>query len=89
MLERRELKSAYGGAPKPARPNAGGGRSTPTTLGENLLFALDGRQNPSKRVTAVALYDGDGPQDDGRGVDVEEWGTLPFAGYIPQRERVA
>jgi hypothetical protein len=38
-------------------------------------------------VTAVALYDGNGPKNDGRGVDVKS-GTLPFAGYIALNESV-
>ena len=38
-------------------------------------------------MTAVALYDGNGPNDDGRGVDVQG-GTLPFAGFIALSESV-
>jgi len=82
-----ELKSAYGSALKPSRSNTQEGKIYAYTLGKNLLFALNGRLNPSKHVTAVALYDGDGPQDDGRGVDVKD-GTRPFAGYIALSESV-
>ena len=83
-----ELKSAYGSALKPSRSNTQEGKIYAYTLGKNLLFALNGRPpNPSKHVTAVALYDGDGPHDDGRGVDVKD-GTLPFAGYIALSESV-
>ena len=83
-----ELESAYGSALKPSRWNTQEGKIYAYTVGENLLFAFNGRPpNPSKRVTAVALYDGDGPKNDGRGVDVES-GTLPFAGYIALSESV-
>ena len=83
-----ELRSAYGGALKPSPWNTQEGKVYAYTVGENLLFAFNGRPpNPSQRVTAVALYDGDGPADDGRGVDVEG-GTLPFAAYIALSESV-
>ena len=83
-----ELESAYGSALKPSRWNTQEGKVYAYTVGENLLFAFNGRPpNPSKRVTAVALYDGDGPSNDGRGVDVKS-GTLPFAGYIALNESV-
>ena len=83
-----ELESAYGSALKASPWNTLEGKIYAYTVGENLLFAFNGRPpNPSKRVTAVALYDGDGPADDGRGVDVRG-GTLPFAGYIALSESV-
>ena len=83
-----ELESAYGSALKPSPWNTQEGKIYAYTVGENLLFAFNGRPpNPSKRVTAVALYDGDGPKDDGRGVDVQS-GTLPFAGYVALNESV-
>ena len=83
-----ELEAAYGSALKPSRWNTQEGKVYAYTVGENLLFAFNGRPpNPSKRVTAVALYDGDGPSNDGRGVDVKS-GTLPFAGYIALNESV-
>jgi len=83
-----ELKSAYGSALKPSRWNTQEGQVYAYTVGPNLLFAFNGRPpNPSKRVTTVALYDGNGPTDDGRGVDARN-GTLPFAGYIALSESV-
>ena len=82
----QELKAAYGTALKPARWNTQDGKVYAYTLGKNLLFAASGLPpNPSKFVTAVALYDGDGPRDDGSGVD-EFGGTLPFAGFIALSE---
>jgi hypothetical protein len=56
------------------------------TVGRNLFFAAKGV--PPVRpttVAAVALYDGDGPRDDGTGVDVKG-GTLPFAAYVALTE---
>ena len=83
-----DLQSAYGGALKPSHWNTIDGNVYAYTVGENLLFAFNGPPpNPSKRVTAVALYDGNGPKNDGRGVDVKS-GTLPFAGYIALSESV-
>jgi serine/threonine-protein kinase len=83
-----ELESAYGSELKPSRWNTQKGKVYAYTVGPNLLFAFNGRPpNPSKRVTTVALYDGNGPADDGRGVDVRS-GTLPFAGYIALSESV-
>ena len=83
-----ELESAYGSALKPSPWNSIEGRVYAYTVGENLLFAFNGRPpNPSKHVTAVALYDGNGPKDDGSGVDVQN-GTLPFAGFIALSESV-
>ena len=56
-------------------------------VGKNLLLAANGRPpHPSKFVTAIALYDGDGPRNDGSGVD-EQNGTLPFAGFFIAAER--
>jgi serine/threonine-protein kinase len=83
-----ELQAAYGSALKPSRWNTQEGKIYAYTVGPNLLFAFNGRPpNPSKRVTAVALYDGNGPKNDGQGVDVKS-GTLPFAGYIALSESV-
>jgi tRNA A-37 threonylcarbamoyl transferase component Bud32 len=77
-----ELKDAYGSDVKPSRWNTIKGKVYAYTVGENLLFAVGGLPpNPGKTVTAVALYDGDGPRNDGRGVDVE-FGTRPFAGFV-------
>jgi predicted Ser/Thr protein kinase len=81
-----ELKSAYGSALKPSSWNTIDGKVYAYLVGKNLLFAANGLPpNPSTLVTAVALYDGDGPRNDGRGVDVRS-GTLPFAGYIALSE---
>ena len=77
-----ELKAAYGNALKPSPWNTQNGKVYAYLVGKNLLFAAGGLPpNPGKLVTAVALYDGDGPRDDGSGVD-EEGGTMPFAGFI-------
>jgi tRNA A-37 threonylcarbamoyl transferase component Bud32 len=77
-----ELKAAYGSGVKPSPWNTIKGKVYAYLVGENLLFAVGGLPpNPGTTVTAVALYDGDGPRDDGRGVDVDG-GTLPFAGFV-------
>jgi predicted Ser/Thr protein kinase len=77
-----ELEEAYGPTVEPSHWNTQNGKVYAYTVGKNLLFAAGGLPpDPGKHVTAVALYEGDGPKDDGRGVDVEG-GTLPFAGYI-------
>jgi hypothetical protein len=81
-----EAKSAYGSALKPSRWNTIDGKVYAYLVGKNLLLAANGRPpHPSKFVTAVALYDGDGPRNDGSGVD-EQNGTLPFAGFIALSE---
>ena len=81
-----ELKSAYGSALRPSPFNTIEGKVYAYLVGKNLLFAANGiPPNPAKLVTAVALYDGDGPKNDGRGVDVDG-GTLPFAGFIALSE---
>jgi hypothetical protein len=82
----QQLKSAYGSALRPSRWNTLHGKVYAYTVGKNLLFATNGKPpNPSKFVTGVALYDGDGPRDDGNGVDVSG-GTLPFAGFVALNE---
>jgi len=81
-----ELKSVYGSALKPSRWSSQEGKVYAYTFGKNLLFAANGLPpNPSEFITAVVLYDGDGPRNDGSGVDVHN-GTLPFAGYIALNE---
>ena len=81
-----ELKAAYGPALKPSPSNTQQGKVYAYLVGKNLLFAANGLPpNPSKFVTAVALYDGDGPRNDGRGVN-QQGGTLPFAGFIALSE---
>ena len=81
-----EAKRAFGNALKPSRWNTQHGRVYGYTVGEEPI-PRDDRHD--KRVTdtigVVALYDGDGPHDDGRGVDVRN-GTLPFAGYVALSE---
>ena len=81
-----DAKRAFGSALKPSRWNTQHGRVYGYTLGQNLFLAMIGT---GKRVTdtigVVALYDGNGPHDDGTGVDVSG-GTLPFAGYVALSE---
>ena len=77
-----ELKAAYGNALRPSPWNTRDGKVYAYLVGRNLLFAAGGLPpNPGKIVTAVALYDGDGPRNDGSGVD-EVGGTMPFAGFV-------
>ncbi len=77
-----DLRSAYGRDLRPSHWNTVDGKVYAYTVGENLLFAVGGKPpNPGNTVTAVALYDGNGPGDDGAGVDVEG-GTLPFAAFV-------
>ena len=81
-----QLKAAYGTALKPSPFNTIDGKVYAYMVGANLLFAADGRPpHPAATVTAVALYDGNGPRDDGTGVAVRG-GTLPFAGYVALNE---
>jgi hypothetical protein len=81
-----ELRSAYGSELKPSPFNTQKGQVYAYTVGRNLLFAMGGKPPvPSKTVAAVALYDGNGPHDDGSGVKVSG-GTLPFAGFVPLSE---
>ena len=82
-----EVRSAYGAALKPSSWNTSEGKIFAYTVGKNLLFAFNGLPNPSTHVTAVALYDGDGPRNDGNGVDVTS-GTLPFAAFTALNESV-
>jgi hypothetical protein len=81
-----ELKAAYGSRLRISRWNTVEGQVYGYTVGRNLFFAAKGV--PPVRpttVAAVALYDGDGPRDDGTGVDVKG-GTLPFAAYVALTE---
>jgi serine/threonine-protein kinase len=81
-----DAKSAYGSALRPSRWNTIEGKVYAYLVGRNLLLAANALPpNPSTFVTAVALYDGDGPRDDGGGVD-QHGGTLPFAGFIALSE---
>ncbi|HET7128885.1 MAG TPA: serine/threonine-protein kinase [Gaiellaceae bacterium] len=81
-----DAKRVFGSDLKPSRWNTQHGRVFGYTLGQNLFLAMIGTP---KRVTdtigVVALYDGDGPNNDGRGVDVSG-GTLPFAGFVALSE---
>jgi tRNA A-37 threonylcarbamoyl transferase component Bud32 len=81
-----QLKAAYGSALKPSPFNTLKGQVYAYTVGPNLLFAMGGKPPvPSKTVAAVALYDGNGPHNDGSGVKVRD-GTLPYAGFVALSE---
>jgi tRNA A-37 threonylcarbamoyl transferase component Bud32 len=81
-----QLKAAYGSALKPSPFNTQKGQVYAYTVGPNLLFAMGGKPPvPSKTVAAVALYDGNGPHNDGTGVKVGG-GTLPYAGFVALSE---
>lgn len=82
----QDLKAAYGSRLKPSHWNIAHGKVYGYLVGPNLFFAMYGGANViPKRVSAVALYDGNGPRDDGSGVDVNG-GTQPFAAYIALSE---
>jgi hypothetical protein len=81
-----ELRTAYGSELKPSSFNTQKGQVYAYTVGRNLLFAMGGKPPvPSKTVAAVALYDGNGPHNDGSGVKVSG-GTLPYAGFVALSE---
>jgi hypothetical protein len=81
-----EAKHAFGDALKPSPFNTQSGNVYGYTLGQNLFVAMIGTD---KRVTdtigVIALYDGDGPRDNGTGVNVRN-GTLPLAGAVALSE---
>jgi hypothetical protein len=81
-----KAKHAFGDALKPSPFNTQHGDVYGYTLGQNLFVAMIGTD---KRVTdtigVVALYDGNGPRDDGTGVSVRN-GTLPLAGAVALSE---
>ena len=80
------LKAAYGRRLEPSPYNTIKGKTYAYLVGKNLIFAVGGRPpHPGKTVIDVALYDGDGPRNDGTGVRVDG-GTLPFAGYVALSE---
>ena len=82
----QQLKAAYGPRLKPSHWNVVHGRVFGYTVGRNLFFGMYGGPTITPtRVSAVALYDGNGPRNDGSGVDVGG-GTLPFAAYIALSE---
>jgi hypothetical protein len=55
-------------------------------VGRNLLFSVGGKPpDPGNTVMSVALYDGDGPRNDGTGV-ADDNGTQSFAGFVALSE---
>jgi hypothetical protein len=81
-----DAKRAFGSALEPSRWNTQHGRVYGYTLGQNLFVAMiETHDRISDTIGVVALYDGNGPHDDGTGVDVRN-GTLPFAGYVALSE---
>jgi hypothetical protein len=81
-----ELKSAYGSELKPSPMNTQKGKAYAYVVSRNLIFAMGGKPpNPSKTVAAVALYDGNGPRNDGSGV-LNSGGTLSYAGFVALSE---
>jgi hypothetical protein len=77
-----DARAAYGNRFQPSPWNTQEGTVYGYIVKPNLFFSVAGVPGRlSNRIGAVALYDGDGPRNDGEGVDVEG-GTLPFAGYI-------
>jgi len=81
-----DAKRAFGSALKPSRWNTQHGRVYGYTLGQNLFLAMIGTdKRVSDTIGVVALYDGNGPHDDGTGVDVRN-GTLPFVGFVALSE---
>jgi len=81
-----DAKRAFGSALKPSRWNTQHGRVYGYTLGQNLFLAMiETDKRVSDTIGVVALYDGNGPHDDGTGVDVRN-GTLPFAGFVALSE---
>ena len=77
----QELKSAYGSKLHPSKFNTQKGKVYAYTVGKDLLFAANGPPpNPSKYVTAVALYDGSAPGAN------KPHGSLPFAGFVALNE---
>jgi serine/threonine protein kinase len=80
------LEGAYRAELKPSRWNTQKGHVYAYTLGKNLMVAMGGRPpHPSNTVAAIALYDGDGPKNDGTRVDAPG-GTRPFAGFVALSE---
>jgi len=81
-----DVQRAFGKALKPSPWNTQKGQVYGYTLGQNLFLAMIEKD---KRVTDtigdLALYDGNGPADDGSGVSVAG-GTLPFAGFVALSE---
>jgi serine/threonine-protein kinase len=77
---------AYGKAMRPSRWNSQHGRVFGYTIGKNLFAAVAGTfPRAAGTIGDLALYDGNGPRNDGSGVDVSG-GTLPFVGYIALSE---
>jgi hypothetical protein len=82
-----DAKRAFGSALKPSRWNTQHGRVYGYTLGQNLFLAMIGTHDGgvTDTIGVVALYDGNGPHDDGKGVDVP-FGTRPFVGFVALSE---
>jgi serine/threonine-protein kinase len=81
-----DAKAAYGSRFRPSPWNTQKGVVYGYVVKPNLFFTVGGLPGRLRdRIGVVALYDGDGPQNDGAGVDVRG-GTLPFAGFIALSE---
>ena len=81
-----DAKAVYGSRFQPSRQNTQKGIVYGYIVKPNLFFTRGGLPGRlTDRIGVVALYDGDGPRDDGSGVDVRG-GTLSFAGYIALSE---
>jgi tRNA A-37 threonylcarbamoyl transferase component Bud32 len=77
-----QVKRAYGSRLKPSSHNTIAGETYAYTVDRRLIFAFNGPPpNPSKRVTAVALYYGDAPGANKNG------GSLSYAGFIALTEK--
>jgi len=80
-----DAKAVYGSRFQPSRQNTQKGIVYGYIVKPNLFFTRGGLPGRlTDRIGVVALY-GDGPRDDGSGVDVRG-GTLSFAGYIALSE---
>ena len=80
------FEDAYGSTFRPSHWNTIKGKVYGYRLGKNLFVApVSEKTHVTNTTGVVALYDGDGPKNDGSGVDVEH-GTLPFVGYVANSE---
>jgi serine/threonine-protein kinase len=81
-----DAKAAYGSRFQPSPWNTQNGVVYGYIVKPNLFFTVGGLPGRlTDRIGVVALYDGDGPHNDGAGVDVAG-GTLSFAGFIALSE---
>jgi hypothetical protein len=72
-----DAKATYGNRFRPDKHSTINGKVYAYTLGKNLVFAANGKPpQPSKYVTAVALYDGSAPGAN------EPGGALAYAGFV-------